>query len=1061
MRANASQTLVAEMKKMNLNTPALALLCGLALLLQSTGATAQVAVTAERLHTWNFTPYGPELNNDLLWNAADGWFYGTCQYGGASDRGLIFRMRPTGEMEPLVHFTGSGVGSNGAGPRGQLALGADGCLYGTTSAGGSNNCGTVFKVTPGGVLTTLVHFTGNGASNKGQSPMAGLTLGPDGSFYGTTVNGGGYGTLFKMTPAGVLTTLLTFTGNGTSNKGSYPYSSLTLGTDGHFYGTTYAGGSSNCGTVFKVTPEGVLTTLVHFTGNGASNKGERPYTGLEPAGDGGFYGTTYEGGSHDRGTIFHINPAGVLTTLVQFTTDPVHGWGPRGNLTLAADGHLYGTTVGGGTHGRGTAFQMTPAGVLTTLVHFSGDSGASKGASPVGRLNLGGDGNFYAMTENGGEQGEGTAFKMTPAGELTTLVEFAHLGITSAGATPWANLVEGADGHVYGMTYQGGTAGHGTIFKMSPAGVMTKLVDFSNNGPTNKGSLPYGGLMRASDGHFYGCTSRGGAWGYGTAFRLTPEGVLTTLVEFSNNGASNRGNSPRDRLVEGPDGALYGTTYAGGLGYGTVFRLTREGVLTTLVEFSNNGASNRGSSPDAGLVLATDGNFYGTTYAGGPYNHGTVFRMTPAGVLTTLVDFTNYGLSNKGSRPLGGLVQGPDGSLYGITHQGGTAGQTAGPGTVFKMTLAGALTTLVTFSNDGLDHRGTYPVGRLVLAADGNFYGQTSQGGISGKGTVFRMTPAGEHTTLLEFAGVGLGAESGSTPRGGLVADSTGRKLYGMTSSGGGGGGIIFRLDVPMPEITLSGNGADVACGDMIPAVTDHTDFGSVLQTVGSRQHAYVIANTGTMALSLNGTPVVEISGPHAADFSLTGAPATMVEAAGQTIFTLTFAPSAGGLRQATVSIASTDADENPFTFAIQGRGRTAVELFGEAMESAGLSGPGAAMDTAPQEDGVMNLLKYAFNMNASAPDVRVLTPITGTAGLPVVSSPASGQVRVEYLRRLGSGLIYTPKKSTTLVAGSWQTLLSSPQISPLNADWERVVHVESVAGEPGRCFISVEVSLP
>lgn len=1048
------------MKTLSLNTPALALLCGLALLLPQTGASAQP--TAELLHTWNLTPYRPDLNNDLLWHSADGWFYGTCQYGGMVDYGMIFRMSPAGEMEPLVQFTNTSSGNIGIYPRGRLALGADGCFYGTTSAGGSAGFGTVFKMTPSGVLTTLVEFTDNGASNKGRTPSAGVTPGPDGSFYGTTTAGGvhGRGTLFKMTSAGELTTLVEFTGNGASNKGSYPYASLTPGLDGNFYGTTYQGGTSGEGTAFKMSPEGVLTTLVHFTRSGTSSRGGSPYGGLEPAGDGSFYGTTYEGGLYSRGTLYHVTSAGVLTTLVDFADDS-RGATPRGSLTLGADGSLYGTTIAGGTHGRGTAFKMTQAGVLTTLVHFSGTSGDSKGSVPVGRLNLGGDGNFYAMTSYGGAQNEGTAFKMTPAGELTTLAEFEHRGITSAGATPWGELTEGADGHLYGMTSEGGTAWGGTIFKMSPAGAVTKLVDFTSNGPTNKGNLPYGSLMRASDGHFYGCTSRGGAPGYGTVFRLTQEGVLTTLVEFSNKGTSNRGNSPRDRLVEGPDGALYGTTHAGGLGFGTVFKMTTGGTLTTLVEFTNTtGGSFRGHSPDAGLVLATDGNFYGTTYSGGTYDRGTIFRVTPAGVATTLVDFTNYGLSNKGSRPLGALVQGPDGSLYGITTQGGTAGQTAGPGTVFKMTLAGVLTTLVIFSDDNLDPRGRYPVGGLVLAADGSFYGQTSQGGTSGKGTVFRMTPAGQHTTLLEFTGEGVGAESGSTPKGGLMADSTGRKLYGMTSSGGGGAGTIFRLEIPMPEIAVSGNGADIASGDVTPAVADHTDFGAVLQAGGSRQRVYVIANTGTEALHLDGTPVVQLSGPDAADFSVSTAPDSVVEAGGQTSFTLTFTPSEGGLRQATVTIASTDADENPFTFAIQGKGRTAPELFADAMQAAGLTGPDAAADAMPQQDGVANLLKHAFNLDLTTQDVRMLAPTTGTAGLPAVTLLPGGGLQVEYLRRVGSGLRYTPHKSPSLAPDSWQPLTSLPQVTTVDTEWERVVHKEA-GGTGTRCFFSVEVRLP
>ena len=147
--------------------------------------------------------------------------------------------------------------------------GCDGNFYGTTEWGGADNFGTVFKLTPGGVLTTLVEFTGTTGSNKGSYPRAGLVQGFDGNFYGTTYYGGAsnFGTVFKLTPGGVLTTLVEFTGTAGGNIGINPNAGLVQGGDGNFYGTTYYGGASGIGTVFKLTPGGVLTTLVEFTGN--------------------------------------------------------------------------------------------------------------------------------------------------------------------------------------------------------------------------------------------------------------------------------------------------------------------------------------------------------------------------------------------------------------------------------------------------------------------------------------------------------------------------------------------------------------------------------------------------------------------------------------------------------------------------------------------------------------------------------------------------------------------------------------------------------------------------
>jgi len=166
------------------------------------------------------------------------------------------------------------LGGLGYAPSASLLRCRDGNFYGTTAWGGDYGNGTVFRMTPSGAVTTLISFTGNAGGNKGSNPYGKLLLGSDGNFYGTTEYGGagGYGTVFKMTPNGILTTLVEFTGNGTSNKGSYPYGALVQVSDGSFYGTASRGGASNYGTVFKMTSTGVLTTLVEFTGYGATNE---------------------------------------------------------------------------------------------------------------------------------------------------------------------------------------------------------------------------------------------------------------------------------------------------------------------------------------------------------------------------------------------------------------------------------------------------------------------------------------------------------------------------------------------------------------------------------------------------------------------------------------------------------------------------------------------------------------------------------------------------------------------------------------------------------------------
>jgi len=308
---------------------------------------------------------------------------------------------------------------------------------------------------------------------------------------------------------------------------------------------------------------------------------------------------------------------------------------PSAALVQGSDGNFYGTTEYGGTNGNnGTVFQMTPAGTLMTLVSFNG----ANGSHPVAALVQGSDGNFYGTTEYGGTNGNnGTVFQITPAGTLTTLASFNK----TAGSAPLAALVQGSDGILYGTTSIGGDlsvnlpSGFGTVFKVTPAGVLTTLVSFNGS----KGGNPAGGLVLGANGNFYGTTSVGGnlglndSSGFGTVFTMTPGGVLRTLVSFN----LANGYNPSAGLVQGSDGNFYGTTGGGGAGGGgTVFEMTPAGVLTTLVSFSRAD----GINPRAALVQGSDGNFYGTTEFGGAGGRGTVFKVTPAGVLTTLVSFS-------------------------------------------------------------------------------------------------------------------------------------------------------------------------------------------------------------------------------------------------------------------------------------------------------------------------------------------------------------------------------------------------------------------------------------
>jgi uncharacterized repeat protein (TIGR03803 family) len=238
----------------------------------------------------------------------------------------------------------------------------------------------------------------------------------------------------------------------------------------------------------------------------------------------------------------------------------------------------------------------------------------------------------------------------------------------------------------------------------------------------------------------YGTTPSGGFNGYGTVFKITPTGKLTTPHNFD----YEDGAYPQGGLVQAINGDIYGTTLFGGANnsrYGTVFKITTVGTLITLHTFENTD----GANPEAGLVQAIDGDFYGTTVSGGSSDGGTVFKITAGGSLTTLHSFCAKARCADGSNPWGPLVQATDGNFYGTTAGGGgTCDKGATPcGTVFQIRSDGMLTTLHTF--DGTD--GAYPLSGLVQDSNGNLYGTTNSGGdlscdISGDGcgTVFRLT---------------------------------------------------------------------------------------------------------------------------------------------------------------------------------------------------------------------------------------------------------------------------------------------------------------------------------
>jgi uncharacterized repeat protein (TIGR03803 family) len=391
----------------------------------------------------------------------------------------------------------------------------------------------------------------------------------------------------------------------------------------------------------------------------------------------------------------------------------------------SVDGTLYGTTQDGGADGYGTVFKITPDGTLTALYSFSG---FNDGLRPYSALVRGDDGSFYG-TAGGGNDYAGSAFKITTAGVFTRL--YADFETGRNGAAYPSGLVKGSDGNFYGGAAGGGDDGDGAIFQMTPNGAFTRLFSFGGSNGEEPGTL-----VQGSDGYLYGTAYANYGNGSGTVFRISTSGAFTLLHFFVGTDGKNPG-----ALIQGNDGDYYGTTHAGGTSTnGTVFKITASGVLTSLYSF--NGID--GSSPTYQLVQGSDGNFYGATAIGGTYSNGTLFKITADGAFTSLYSFTG---GNDGANPYGALLENSDGSFYGTTAFGGAYTN----GTVFKIKANGAFTTLYSFTggNDGAN-----PYAGLARANDGYLYGTTSGGGAGNVGTVFRMAIAPEFIAMTLTSGI-------------------------------------------------------------------------------------------------------------------------------------------------------------------------------------------------------------------------------------------------------------------------------------------------------------------
>jgi len=700
---------------------------GTAFKLNQDGTGYQVLHRFSNLSQDGMNPYAG------LIEGTDQILYGTTLNGGSSNLGTIFCLNRDGSGYRILRSFGGG-GTDGSYPLSSLLETANGVLMGTSSGGGVSNQGVIFQLnTDGSNFQILHHFAGGGTD--GAQPAAGLIRSLDGTLiYGTTQIGGrsNQGTIFKLGPDGSgYGTLHHFAAAG--GGGAQPYASLIEGIDGRLYGTTFSGGTSNLGCIFRIEKDGNNPSVLQsFTG--AGGVGAQPYGGLVQDIDGSLYGTTVLGGASNLGTVFRLDANGsTLTTLHHFTALPTNGALSYAGLTRGGNGRLFGTTYVGGANNLGTVFRLDTNGSAFAVIRsFVGEAGDA--ANPYATIQEGSDGVFYGATWYGGITNAGAVFRINRDGSGYNILR-SFTGVGGDGSSPYSHLIEGSDRMLYGTTTIGGRSNLGTLFRMNRDGTgFTNLHSFGV--PIGSGTYPYGAVLEGANNLLYGTTLLGGASGRGTVYRVNRDGsAYTTLYTFT--GTTVSGSQPYSGLLLSSNSMLYlTTTYGGTSNLGTIFRIATTGAGPTILR-SFTGANGDGSLPYAGLCLASDGVLYGTTRSGGTNTFGTVFKIATNGTGYTVIH-QFAGSPGDGAFPSfnGVLTEGADRALYGTTFAGGVSNL----GTIFRLNRDGSgFTVLHSFIERAED--GAQPETGLMRARDGALYGATLFGG-SGCGTLFRLEPA-------------------------------------------------------------------------------------------------------------------------------------------------------------------------------------------------------------------------------------------------------------------------------------------------------------------------------
>jgi uncharacterized repeat protein (TIGR03803 family) len=756
--------------------PALAALVGL-LPSAARRADAAPASTFTVLHGFS---HGAQIPYAALLLDGSGNVYGTSSVGGPFGHGAVFTFKTDGTGFTLLHSFLSNP--DGDTPYASLILDGAGFLYGTTTKGGVNGFGAVFKIKTDGSGFTVIHsFTGG--NGGGLAPDAALVLDASGFLYGTTAGLGG-SVVYKLKTDGTAFSILHVLAGGASD-GNQSMAPLLSDGAGNLYGTSYSGGASNKGTVFTLKTDGTNFGLLHSFAGGVSD-GQNPQAALTMDGSGYLYGTTYGGGASAHGTVFKLKTDGTVFSLVHSFTGGSDGQSPFYSSVLqGGSGYLYGTAILGASGG-GTVFKVKTDGSSFTTIHtFTG--GDSDGLLPFAGVVTDASGNLYGTTGLGGHADHGTAFTLRNDGSGFALL---HTFLYSDGSDVESALVLDGSGYLYGTASSGGPVDSGAVFKLKTDGTSFSVIhDFHNT--SSEGLAPIAGLLLDGSGFLYGTATSGGSGSWGTVFKLKTDGSGYAVLHSFASGNSD-GSNPNSSLVEDSTGFLYGTTLRGGpSNLGTVYKVKSDGTVFAVLHPFVGGTAD-GSSPYSPLVLDASGFLYGTTNQGGVSNEGTIFKIKTDGTGFATIHSFGGGLSD-GAYPRSGLALDSSGMLYGTSVNGGAT--TLGQGTVFRLKTDGTgFKVLHAFSGGD----GSYPFyAGVTLDGAGYLFGTTFNGGSGTEGAAYRMKTDGTGFAVLHnFTGA---ASDGAYPFANLVLDSS-RNLYGTADLGGfAGSGVVFRLPDTAP----------------------------------------------------------------------------------------------------------------------------------------------------------------------------------------------------------------------------------------------------------------------